>query len=466
MISQKTKSSLTLAIGTVLVVLGTLFLVAQASGYAIDILNFEISSTSLIKLNTSPTGASIKINSKQLRQKTPYQLENVKPGEITIDYLKDGYHDWQARYTAVGGVVTFADYALLIPKNITPKTISSDVKTTSFISSGNNEKLFTTSASPVTIYEVSNTQLKKLVELPLNNSLAPASSVADAVSNHDGTAMTLKASYPDGKKVSFWVGLSNQSVVNIDNIVSEPYAQAIIDPRNSKDIFALAASQLIRLNVDSRSVTKLGPSNINSLFVDKNYIYTLENRNPATAGQVLIRYEHNGSNRMQLMEFSPFNGSVWSIKSARLGGLDYLAVLNPSNGELTAVRIDGEKVTSSLLGLGSSQVNFSERGRFLSFYQSQYLRTIDLEYILRFKTNVEGISGLKWFTDYQMLFVKPDGLYIIDYNGFNAVKIPADSNAGGAIQYSSSLVNKTVYFLNDSKIFYYSLQPKNQFINF
>lgn len=467
MISQKTKSTLTVAIGTILVVLGTLFLVALASGYNINIFNFEITSFGLIKLNSNPSGATVKINSRQISQKTPYQLDNVKPGEVSVEYLKDGYRNWFSKYNVVGGVVTFADYALLIPKLIDPKTIESDIKSTSLVSSGNNNKLFALSPTTGSIFEITGSQqLKKLVDLPLNDSIKQVSNLTEPSTNQDGSAMLLKASYPDSKAVNFWIGLSNGNVVNVDSIFAQTYSQATIDPRNARDVFALIAGQLVRANTENKTLTKLGASNINTLFVDRSYIYTLENRNPASAGQVLIRYDHNGNNRMQIMEFAPFKGSPWGINSAKLGGIDYLTVLEPSSGELSVVRMDGDKVSSSVMGQNCSQANFNEKGRFLSFYQSKTIRTVDLEFIERFSTDVENVISSKWFTDYQILFTKPDGIYIVDYNGYNISKLPPETEVPSNLQYSFTSDNKAIYYIKDGKIYYYSLQPKSSLINF
>jgi hypothetical protein len=66
MISQKTRSTLKITIGTILVAFGTLLLVAFSSGYNFDIFRGEIFSTGLVLLGTNPSGASIKINNKSI----------------------------------------------------------------------------------------------------------------------------------------------------------------------------------------------------------------------------------------------------------------------------------------------------------------------------------------------------------------------------------------------------------------
>ena len=81
-----------------------------------------------------------------------------------MEYQKDGYHNWSSNFTVEGGVVTFADYALLIPKVIEPKQIDSSIQISGFISNNDNSKLFAVSDISSQINEVQrNFQLKKIV---------------------------------------------------------------------------------------------------------------------------------------------------------------------------------------------------------------------------------------------------------------------------------------------------------------
>lgn len=467
MISQKTKSSLTVIVGTILVIIGTLILVAFASGYNVDLINWEVTSSGLIKLNTNPTGADIKINSKRLNKKTPYQIEGAKLGEITVEYTKEGYHDWLSRYIVSGGEVTFADYALLIPKNIEIKQIDSEIKPVSLFTSADNSKQFATSLNPAIIYEIGrNNQYKKIAEVPINDSLKSPSALTVVGVNLEGSAMLLNASYPDSKAVNFWLNTTNGTFVNIDSFAGTAYSQASIDPRNSKDIFALAAGQIIKLSTENKTISKLAPQNITSLLVDKSYLYVIENNQKTELGQALVRYDHSGNNRKLITELKSASGSVWNLKSSKLTGADFVSMLRQDSTELYMAKIDGDSIATSNLGPGCSLPAFNEKGRFFSYQQSSKLRTIDIEYAERFGTDLSNVTNIGWLTEHQMLISKTDGLYIIDYNGFNYIKIPPEIASAQNLQWSFVRETKTIYFIKDGKTQYYSLQPKNSLINF
>ena len=466
MISQKTRASLTVIFSSIIVVVGTVLLVAIASGYNIDLFNGEISTRGLIKLNTNPAGASIKLNSKLIKQKTPYQLDNVKVGPISIEYEKEGYHKWSSKFIVQGGVVTFADYALLIPNEIETKNIDSAGSFNEFISNSNHAKLYVLSDNTGQINEIQrNSQIKRIADLPQNASFKPASKLTDNITNEEGSVIVTKAVYPDSKPVRFWVGVANGSVINIDEIIGDDTKNIIINPRNNKEIFGINNSQLIRSNVDSRNTIKLGPASITSLAIDKSYIYTLENLNPTSNGQFLVRYDYSGGGRYVLAQY-PAATLAWQIQLSKLNNTEYISLSNPADGSLYVVSNDGQKILSSLIGNDIKYAKFSQNGRFINFYQANNFKTIDLEVIERFFVSSEGIMQTSWFTDYQLIIYKADGPYIADYNGENIIKLPPNLAAGSAMSLNFITENKTVYFITNGKISYYSLQPKSSLINF
>jgi hypothetical protein len=468
MISQKTRSSLTVFIGSILVTIGTIILVAMASGYNINLFNWEISSFGLLKLNTNPGGATIKINSKVIKQKTPYQTESIKTGNVKVEYSKDGYHDWLANFTVEAGLVTFADYALLIPKDFDIKKIESETKASSLVTSADNDKVFMLAESPGAVFEIQkNNTYRRIGELPINAALRPPSKLTDTLISQDGSALITKLNYPDSRPVYFWLSTNTGSYVNLEDLLGQGFSQPYINPKNSREVFALSAGQLERTNVDSRISLKLPPTNIATLYVDSDYVYTVENNPSPTVGQALYRYDHNGNNKLLINKFdSAATSSLWGLRSSKLGSLTYLSAINSSDGSLSLVKIDGDKITSSLVGVGCSLPSFSENGRFLSYYQNNVLKTIDLEYVERYGLDYPGITSIRWFTNYQMLFEKADGLFIVDFNGYNVIQLPPLSGSITKAQPVFINTNKTIYYINAQKVDYYPLQSRSQLINF
>lgn len=467
MISQKTRSTLTLVVGTILVLFGTVIIVALSSGYSFNLFSGELTSTGLVKLASNPSGATIKINSKTLRQKTPYQLENVKIGPIDVEYTRQGYYDWKSSYSVVGGEVTFADYALLIQKEISQQTIESQLQFSSLFSSLNNNRLFASSNLESTIYEVQrNSTIKQLAELPLNESLKKPNKLSNFITNTDGSSVILTAAYPDSPPVRFYVDPGSGASVNIDALIGFDSASLVINPRNNKEIYFIQKGQLSRLNVDSKLVAKLSIQNVSNYSIDKDNIYCLENLNPATNGQFLVRYSLAGSDRYVLAQYGPTT-KPWQIVLSNLDIQKYIALLDTDTDSLYVLLEKDNKVETSKLGGGVSLPRFNYSGRFLSYMQSGSLRTVDIEYLDRFERNIDGIAAINWLTDFQIILNRTDGTYIVDYNGYNIVKLPQNIDPK-TDPVSTSLVRdtKSIYYISAGKILHYSLQPNVGLINF
>jgi hypothetical protein len=466
MISQKTRASLTITVGTLLVTFGTLLLVAIASGYRIDFFKGEISATGLALLNTSPSGSSIKINSQKISPKTPYRLENVNTGPLRVQYSKPNYLDWQADFFVRAGQVTFADYALLIPTQINPKIIADPIIFSSVASASKSSKMFATVDSPSNIYEItSSDNFRKVVEFPINSSIKPPNKLSKPTISPDGNSLLTRASYEDGTATTFWLNTNSGELRDIDKIFGPNTTNLNINPKNSKEVFGLGSSQVKKLNAENSNSITLPMSSVLSYQIDDDYIFTLEGLSPATSGQFLVRYDHNGNNRYVLYQYPP-TAVPWNIIASKLSGEVELALHDPSTGGLHIFSKVNGKYLSSFIGLGNSLPSFSPTGRFISFITESKLRTIDIEYTDRFYTQLEAAQELRWLTDYQIIVTTPSGLEIVDYNGFNKTKIPPSATPDAGYSTALKADTKSIYFIASGKINYYSLQPKSGLIDF
>lgn len=465
MLSQKTRSSLTITIGTILVVIGTLLLVAFASGYNFDILSGEIYTTGLALLNTNPSGATIKVNDRTLSQKTPYRLENIKTGSLDVEYSKADYHSWKTSFFVRSGEVTFADYALLIPTRIEPRQIDSEQNFAQVFNSTDATKAFSIGGSPVSLFEIKeDNQLRKVAEIPLDTSFKPSLSTTLAAINTDGSAIVLQANYEAGSAL-FWVNTNSGEVVNLSSFLKPNTSQIKFNLRNNRELFGLHEGNLQRINVNERSVDNLPLANITSFNVDNDNLYCLENLSPAANGQFYVRYDLNANNRYVLAQF-PESKSPWTIQLSKLNGQSASALTEPETKSLFVVRQQDGKFLNSNLGSAVQSPLFSRNGRFLSYEQNGDLKSIDLEFIERYREVNKSIKSLSWLSDFQLLITKPDGLYIVDYTGQNLIKIPPNTSVSENIQITTDKNNKIVYFIQNSKLHSYKLEPPGGLINF
>ena len=465
MISQKTRSSLKITIGTILVAIGTILIVAFSSGYNIDIFRGEIFSTGLVLLGSNPAGASIKINGRTITQKTPHRLENFKTGDLTVEYSRNEYKNWLSKYIVRPGQVTFADYALLIPNAIEQNDKFTEIKFDTLLTSTERNKVFGFLNSPGAIYELDESNSpRKIIELPVNPAIQAPVKLTEGQLSRDGSSMFVRANYPEGQPSFFWVDNNNGQFFNIETLLRQKPTDIKFNQRNSKELYNLEGGKIRRLNVDNKQILDLNISGVASYQIDKDYLYTLENLSPIEQGQFLVRYDYNGNNRYVLAQLQPA-GLSRSITTTEYNGQKILAIRDAGNGDLTVFRQAEGKNLISNIGNETNNIVFSPTGRFLSYTQKDTLKTIDIETGDRYSAELAAVSSLKWLSNYQIVLSKTDGLYIIDFNGYNLVKIPPNSNPPDSYTFTTQIESKSIYYSLSGNLSYYTLQPRG-LINF
>ena len=94
-------------------VAGLIFLIL---GYRIDTDNRRVERSSLVQYKTIPSGASVKVDGKDLGIKTPSK-STVVEGVHKFEIGRDGYETWQKTLDIKAGTLTWLNYTRLVPKN-------------------------------------------------------------------------------------------------------------------------------------------------------------------------------------------------------------------------------------------------------------------------------------------------------------------------------------------------------------
>lgn len=92
-------------------------------GYQFDPNSNSLEQTALIQFRSAPSGASVKVDGKQLSGNTATRT-NVQTGSHTALVSLSGYRDWQTTFNVEGGTVLWLNYSLLIPTNLQTKSVA------------------------------------------------------------------------------------------------------------------------------------------------------------------------------------------------------------------------------------------------------------------------------------------------------------------------------------------------------
>ncbi len=98
-------------------------LLLYASGYIFDPLTREVARTGLIHLASIPPGAAVYLERSRFIQKTPATLEKLYPGDYRVTIDLPGYRTWSQKVSVKPGKATAFDKVLLLPGNLSSKTV-------------------------------------------------------------------------------------------------------------------------------------------------------------------------------------------------------------------------------------------------------------------------------------------------------------------------------------------------------
>lgn len=99
-------------------------LVARMLGFVVNPLTHRLVKTGLVYVSTNPPEATVRIDGRLSRQKTPTVVRDLVPGEHFIRIELEGYNDWARNISIIAKKATVLDNVLLIPEEWPIKRIS------------------------------------------------------------------------------------------------------------------------------------------------------------------------------------------------------------------------------------------------------------------------------------------------------------------------------------------------------
>ena len=107
-----------------LILIISLLIVLYARGYNLDLTNLSITSSGIIRVNTTPNNSQVYLNNKYVGA-SPLVLNSIGPGSYYIKILKGNYTEWNSLVTVKSGNITNVD-AFLLPSQVDQSIVKTD----------------------------------------------------------------------------------------------------------------------------------------------------------------------------------------------------------------------------------------------------------------------------------------------------------------------------------------------------
>lgn len=120
---EKIWNIFTTSIIVIVIIIGTIFAIAYAYGYRLDLISTTLKKTGVLSVESSPSDAIIKING-EVKGRTAKTLGSIEEGFYTVNVDKEGYREW-SKVVKVKSELSTPVYADLFLKNISTTTLFS-----------------------------------------------------------------------------------------------------------------------------------------------------------------------------------------------------------------------------------------------------------------------------------------------------------------------------------------------------
>jgi hypothetical protein len=419
---------------TTLLVGGTFALVAYGNDYSYDFATGKIIQKGHVIINSSPTGAKLTADGKDIKKKTPYQAA-YKVGAHTFELVKDGFWPWKKTFEVVAGQVSLARYVVMVPKEpqstlldsrgtIVAQSISKDHRHLAYVTGGPEQALYT--------LDLGNPKPVKLYIPKAATETTPVEVMSDVSWSDDATHLLITSTM-GADTVHRLAAASGGEPVNLTARYHYDFTGLKFSDSNWRQLYWIAPDGLRRLDVDTQSVSGVLADKVTQFWpVPDRVLYVQQ----TSLGRALWSVDSRG--RHQELVQALVDSDAYTVAYTSYRGDDQLAVipLKTQVGTLYS-GIFGDTPVARTIARGVTGASFSPDGHLLVFTAPTSFVTYDLEQsaiydrpVTHTVTDHPGqLLSMTWFDNYHLLANRDGKLIWSEYDGNNRIDLGPVSGA-------------------------------------
>lgn len=448
---------------TAVVITSVFFIIMVVMGFGYDANKGKLEQYGFLYFSSTPSGANVTVDGKLIGSKTPNKV-NVSAGKHTVLINKDGYEAWSKTVESKAGVISWLNYAILIPKKIEIESlVNYDAIVDSLTSPKSHYMILQSESSTPTfdLVDISSNTIKstKLTIPKTLYSEADTAGVAHSFSMEKWDSgeryVLIKHNYGDKSE---WLVLDNQDAgvtKNITKLFNISISQIYFADTGGNKFYVLDTNDVRKLDLGAGTISKSLVSNVKSFAVSDLNVITFISKKDETKDQQIAGIYLESSDKSYALRTT--NGSAdLHISTAHYFKEDYVAISegkkvdifggsypNSDNKEATSLSV----IKTINLDGSVNELNFSPAGEYVFIRSGSSFTTYDLEYNNLNKTNITSQVvdfSIKWLDNSNLWSDADSSLSIREFDGANYHKI------------NNVLLNQDIA-LNHDKSYIYSI---------
>ena len=434
------KRTVVYAVMTLSVTLIVTFIIFFVLGFRFDADSGRIEQYAFLQFGTSPSGASVTVNGVNVSSKTPNKY-SVRAGKYNVVMSRDGYETWQKTLDIKAGIITWLNYALLVPKKLPVESVVKYDSIDMSLASPEGHYMLVQKHASDPIFELSDlsSDSVKSTEITIPTNLY-SESTTEGVSHtfkitkwdDGGRYVLVDHSYGDKEE---WLVMDTQDIAltkNITQLFNVQISSISFSGTSGNLFYALNQGNIRKLDISGGSISKPLVSNVTSFSVYKSNIITYIGNDTAVSGGQVAGVYRDGDSVLHILRTTTVKSADLHIATSHYYNADYIVisdgkkvdVLSGSYPNSTSDNATSMKIIASYeVGQDIQDLGFSPIGQYILTQSGADVASYDLEYQNLASSNIEGVgvvSPLKWLDDNYVWSDRGGNLVIREFDGANS----------------------------------------------
>jgi hypothetical protein len=377
-------------------------------GYRLDSEN-GLEQGALLQFNTQPTGATVTVDGAKLGTTTPNK-SSVLAGSHTVTMTKNGYDSWSKTVNTPAGTLTWLDYVLLIPKNLSVETIATYPTLAGMLPSPDNKIILLQQHADQPTYQLADiTSVQPKITsltLPTQDYTAGTTNTFTIDSwDQNGRFVIVKHAY-DSK--TEWILLDTQDAANSKNIttlLSVDMLEVRFSGTSGAVLYGrLADGTLRKLDLNARTISAALVANVTSFELYETGIITYTGT--SGNGQFVAGLYQDGDAQSDVLKTVATSDGL-HIATARYFNDNYVAISSGKDVDIlkgayphsSADNASLEPFAHFTFSNTVQSMSFSPEGEYLTVQAGSDFESYDVEHTQAYASAIQATTTgapLRW----------------------------------------------------------------------
>jgi hypothetical protein len=423
---------------TVLVVIIVAALIFIILGYRIS-KSGQIEQDALVQFASTPSGASVAIDGKPIGSNTSTK-STISAGTHTFTMTLANYQPWTKTQKVEAGVLTWLNYALLVPKSLPVTGVESYPTVFASLASPNGRLMLIQQKNIDPTFQIddltSDTVKSTTITIPATAYTADTT-VGDtntfAAVEWDPGGRYLLVQHTYGATVE-WIVVDTQNVSSAQNLTTL-YALSLSSVHfagtSGTALYALTSGDIRKIDLSGGTISRSLASNVTSFSVYNTNVVTYIGTGATGTNQRVVGEFRDGDASPSILRTTTSDPSVpLLVATTHYFNDDYVAIAEGDKVDILSGNYpSGPKDTTSLKSFASyvltspaQSLGFSPSGDYAFTQSGNYFTSYSLEYNTYAQTTVAApaqLETLHWLTDNDLWSDQAGTLTLREVDGAN-----------------------------------------------